>query len=151
VACIEPGRLAGLPAEQAAALRALGVEIAEAPEIGDAELVVDALLGTGPSRPVEGRMAEWIAAIDACGRPVTSVDVPSGLDAETGRALGPCVRATVTVTLGLPKPGLLTADGPAHAGTVWVADIGIPTEAYAAVGLEVPPGLFAGSDCFELR
>jgi NAD(P)H-hydrate epimerase len=78
------------------------------------------------------------------------VDVPSGLDADTGLAGGPCVRAAVTVTLGLPKPGLLQAAGPEHAGEVWVADIGVPSEAYAAFGIEVPPHLFTMHDRLQL-
>jgi len=150
VACTDPQALAGPAAEQARALRALGVEIAAEPELGTSQLVVDALLGTGLSRPAEGRMAEWIAAINGSGRRVVAVDVPSGLDADTGRAQGACVRASLTVTLGLPKPGLLTADGPAHAGEVWVADIGVPFEAYAAVGVQVPPHLFAMHDRLQL-
>ena len=68
---------------------------------------------------------------------------PSGLDADTGVAYAPTVRADVTVTLGLPKPGLLTADGPRLAGEVWAVDIGVPFEAYAAAGVEVPSGLYS--------
>jgi NAD(P)H-hydrate epimerase len=152
VACTDVGGLAGPAAEQARALRAVGVAISEEPAagLGDASLVVDALLGTGLSRPVEGRLAEWIAAVDRSGLRVVSVDVPSGLDADTGRALGACVRAAITVTLGLPKPGLLAADGPAHAGEVWVADIGVPFEAYEAIGVQVPAHLFAMHDRVQL-
>jgi len=152
VACPDVEGLTGPAAEQARALRGVGVAIAPEPPPGlaDAALVVDALLGTGLSRPVEGRLAGWIAAINEADRRVVSVDVPSGLDADTGSAAGACVRATVTVTLGLPKPGLLSADGPAHAGEVWVADIGVPFEAYAAIGVEVPPHLFAMHDRIQL-
>ncbi|HEY4027644.1 MAG TPA: NAD(P)H-hydrate epimerase [Candidatus Dormibacteraeota bacterium] len=150
VACTDPEHLAGPAAEEARALSALGVEIAREPDLREAQLVVDALLGTGLSRPAEGRMADWIAAVNGSGRRVVSVDVPSGLDADTGRAPGACVRAAVTVTLGLPKPGLLTGDGPDHAGEVWVADIGIPFEAYAAIGVEVPQHLFAMHDRLQL-
>ena len=56
----------------------------------------------------------------------------------------------MTVTLGLPKQGLLSAEGPAYAGDVWVADIGVPFEAYDAIGIEVPPHLFAMHDRFQL-
>ena len=154
VACVDVEGLTGPAAEQARALRAVDVAIAPSPpgpaELGDAALVVDALLGTGLSRPVEGRLAEWIGAIERAGRRVVSVDVPSGLDADTGLARGACVHAALTVTLGLPKPGLLTGDGPAHAGEVWVADIGVPLEAYAALGIEVPPHLFAMHDRVQL-
>jgi hypothetical protein len=78
------------------------------------------------------------------------VDVPSGLDADSGVAYAPCVQAATTLTLGLPKPGLLTGDGPRLAGEVWVADIGVPFEAYAAIGVTVPAGLFAKGDLIRL-
>jgi NAD(P)H-hydrate epimerase len=150
VACTEAGALAGPAAEEAHALRALGVELAAEPAPGGAQLIVDALLGTGLSRPAEGRIAEWIEVVNSSGCRVVSVDVPSGLDADTGLAGGPCVRAAVTVTLGLPKPGLLQAAGPEHAGEVWVADIGVPLEAYAALGIDVPPHLFTMHDRLQL-
>jgi hypothetical protein len=54
------------------------------------------------------------------------------------------------VTLGLPKAGLLVGDGPEHAGEVWVADIGVPFEAYAELGIRVPPHLFTMHDRFQL-
>jgi hypothetical protein len=60
-----------------------------------------------------------------------------------------CEGAT-TVTLGLPKPGLLSEDGPRVSGEVWVADIGVPFEAYAAAGVNVPPGLFTISELVRL-
>jgi NAD(P)H-hydrate epimerase len=152
VACADVDGLVGPAAEQARALRALGVAVDPEPDPGlhGASLVVDALLGTGLSRPAEGGLAGWIDAINDSGRRVVSVDVPSGLDADTGQATGACVRAAVTVTLGLPKPGLLVADGPARAGEVWVADIGVPFEAYAAIGVAVPAHLFAMHDRLQL-
>jgi hydroxyethylthiazole kinase-like uncharacterized protein yjeF len=150
VACVQLDGLSELAAGQAAALRAVGVEIATEPDFSEAQIVLDALLGTGLTRPAEGRVAGWIEAVNSSGRRVVAVDVPSGLDADTGIAAGPCVRAGLTVTLGLPKAGLLLADGPAHSGSVWVADIGIPFQAYAELGLQVPPHLFAMHDRFEL-
>lgn len=150
VACLDPEGFHGPAAEQAQALLALGVPLNPEPQPKAADLVLDALLGTGLSRPAEGRVAEWIELVNGWGRRVVSVDVPSGLDADTGRAGGACVTASVTVTLGLPKPGLLVGDGPARSGQVWVADIGIPLEAYAELGIEVPPNLFALHDNFEL-
>jgi NAD(P)H-hydrate epimerase len=150
VVCLDPERLSELAAQQAAVLRALGVPIASEPDFSGAQIAVDALLGTGLSRPAEGAVAAWIESINRSGLRVVSVDVPSGLDADSGKAAGPCVRAATTVTLGLPKAGLLTGDGPAHAGEVWVADIGVPLEAYADVGLQVHPHLFAMHDRFQL-
>jgi NAD(P)H-hydrate epimerase len=150
VACLQPERLSGPAAEQAAALRAIGIEIASEPDFSGAQVVLDALLGTGLSRPPEGAVADWIQAVNGSGMRVVSVDVPSGLDADSGRAEGACVNAALTVTLGLPKAGLLTGDGPARAGEVWVADIGVPFEAYAELGIRVPPHLFAMHDRFQL-
>jgi NAD(P)H-hydrate epimerase len=112
--------------------------------------VVDALLGTGLSQPPRGRVAEWIETVNSWERRVVAVDLPSGLVADTGETPGACVRAGLTVTLGLPKPGLLQRSGPGVAGEVWVADIGIPFEAYAAIGVAVPPHLFAMHDRVQL-
>jgi NAD(P)H-hydrate epimerase len=135
VCCVDAGRLRGAAARELDALRKVGVEVAGDLVLGEAEVVVDAIFGTGLGRAPEGRFAEWIEAINASGKPVISVDVPSGLDSDTGVAYAPCIRANVTITLGLPKPGLQ--------GRVLVADIGVPFEAYAAVGVAVPADLFA--------
>jgi NAD(P)H-hydrate epimerase len=150
VACLEPDRLSELAAREAAALRALGVEVSSELDFTGAQLVLDALLGTGLSRPPQGQVAAWIEAVNDSGLRVVSVDVPSGLDSDTGQAEGACVRAAITVTLGLPKAGLLIGDGPAYAGDVWVADIGVPFQAYAELGIEVPAHLFAMHDRFQL-
>jgi NAD(P)H-hydrate epimerase len=93
---------------------------------GEAEVVLDALFGTGLTRPVEGFCREVIEAINASGREVVAVDIPSGLDADAGRPLGAAVRAAATVTMAFPKAGFFAADGPAHCGDVRIADIGIP-------------------------
>jgi NAD(P)H-hydrate epimerase len=103
---------------------------------GPGDVVIDALLGTGLARPAEGAFAqaiELVAAARAAGAKVVAVDVPSGLSADTGRPLGPCVVADVTVTFAFQKRGLLLHPGPAHAGAVRVADIGIPAAAAAQV------------------
>jgi ADP-dependent NAD(P)H-hydrate dehydratase / NAD(P)H-hydrate epimerase len=150
IACLDLAALSGPAAEEAHALQRLGITVDPEPDPGDAQLIVDAVLGTGLSRPPEGKAASWIEAINSWRRRVVSVDLPSGLNGDTGAAPGVCVRADMTVTLGLPKPGLLEAGGPEHAGEVWVADIGIPFEAYAAVGIEVPPHLFTTHDRIQL-
>jgi NAD(P)H-hydrate epimerase len=151
VSCMDSGRLRGAAALEKGALDRLGVEVSSELHLDGAEIVVDALFGTGLSRAPEGRFAAWIDAINASGSHVVAVDLPSGLDADTGVAYAPCVRANATVTLGLPKPGLLTSDGVAVSGDIWVADIGIPYEAYAAVGVEVPHDLFAKGDTWQLN
>ncbi|HWR10083.1 NAD(P)H-hydrate dehydratase [Sporomusa sp.] len=92
-----------------------------------ADCLVDALLGTGFRGEISGDMAQLIDIINAAGKLVVAVDIPSGVDADTGRIYGKAVRATHTVTLGLPKPGLFLYPGAEYAGELTVADIGIPT------------------------
>lgn len=91
-----------------------------------ADIVVDALFGVGLSRPVDGPYARLVDAINQSGRPVISVDVPSGLHATTGRVLGVAVRASRTIALGFAKKGFYRGQGPALCGRVTVVDIGIP-------------------------
>jgi NAD(P)H-hydrate epimerase len=150
VSCIDRARLQGSAAKELVALRRIGIEVASDLRLEAADAVVDAIFGTGLSRRPEGTFAAWIEAINASQKLVISVDVPSGLDADTGAAYAPIVHAHTTVTLGLPKPGLLTGDGPQVAGEVWVADIGVPFEAYELLGVQVPPHLFALADRVRL-
>jgi len=95
--------------------------------LAGATFVVDAIFGTGLSRPVGGTEASAIEAIDQATRPVVAIDLPSGLDADTGAVLGVAVRATLTVTFGQHKLGLLTPRGAQLSGTLVVADLGVPT------------------------
>jgi NAD(P)H-hydrate epimerase len=136
VCCLDPSRLRGAARSELDALVRLGVEVEDQPRLKEATAVVDAIFGTGLSRAPEGRFAEWIEAINASAKEVLALDVPSGLDADSGLAYAPLVDADVTITLGLPKPGLSQ-----FGGKVIVVDIGIPTEAYAALGIEVPDNL----------
>ncbi len=97
-------------------------------------LIVDALLGTGLDRDVAGPFARVIDAMNRAPCPVLSLDVPSGIDADTGRALGVAVHADVTVTFAHPKLGLLTPRGLAHSGRLEVVDIGVPGRLVEHVG-----------------
>jgi len=145
VCCVDAGRLRGAAAKELDALRRVGVGVAADLRLEDAEVIVDAIFGTGLTRAPEGTFAEWIVAINASGKGVVAVDIPSGLDADSGVPYSPSVDANVTITLGLPKPGLLKLSG-----RVLVADIGIPSEAYAALGIDVPPDMFARGDLIPL-
>lgn len=123
---------------------------ADAPEgAGEAPaVVVDALLGTGLDRKITGPMADLIAGINALrkrGSRVIAVDVPSGLDADTGEPLGIAVRADVTVTFVGPKTGLCSLAAQPYVGDLIVADIGAPRSLTAQLGTpirEVPPDHF---------
>lgn len=90
------------------------------------DIVVDAIYGTGFKGKVRDYAGRIIEAINACNKPVIAVDVPSGLEADTGNVNGPCVRASLTVTFGLPKVGLLVEPGAGYTGELRVADISLP-------------------------
>ena len=94
--------------------------------LATASVIVDALFGTGLSRPLGGIHADVVAAIHEARRPVVAIDIPSGLDANTGAVLGVSVQARVTVTFAYYKLGLLTPGGAQHCGAIHVADIGVP-------------------------
>jgi hydroxyethylthiazole kinase-like uncharacterized protein yjeF len=104
-------------------------------------LVIDGLFGIGLAREVAGEWARLVAYANAQPCPVLALDIPSGLDSDTGRVLGCAVRATHTLTFIAHKPGLLTLDGPDLCGEVRVADLGLDVRA-----LLVPTGWIAGPE-----
>jgi NAD(P)H-hydrate epimerase len=97
----------------------------------EAELLVDAILGSGLERDLEGPYAEVVDAINAHGAPVLALDVPSGLNADTGAVMGVAVRADLTVTFVGLKRGLFLQDGPACIGDLRFAGLDIPAECRA--------------------
>lgn len=101
-------------------------------------LVIDALIGYGLEDAPRGQTAELISAIEDAVAPVVSLDVPSGLDGDSGHAPGIAVTADQTVTLALPKPGLQVSD----AGDIWLADLGIPSGVFRKIGIEVSARVF---------
>jgi hydroxyethylthiazole kinase-like uncharacterized protein yjeF len=98
------------------------------------DVVVDALFGTGLDRPIEGWRAEVVHAINSSSGPRFAVDLPSGLDADTGSTLGVAVEAKVTATFAHYKLGLLTPSGASLAGRVHVVDIGVPASLVTHLG-----------------
>jgi len=105
--------------------------------LGDCDLIVDAIFGTGLAGLVTGAAAAVIERINDSGRPVLAVDVPSGLDCDSGESLGSTVKATRTVTLVAHKPAMNIATAREHLGRVVVADIGAPVELLERFGRRV--------------
>jgi NAD(P)H-hydrate epimerase len=133
----DPATLIGAPAAQLAILAASGLRPA-APSTASrlldrADLVVDALIGYGLQSVPRGRTAELIELCNASAGLILALDVPSGLDATSGEAPGPVVQPNRTLTLALPKSGLAS-----QKGDLYLADIGIPPEAYARLGISIP-------------
>jgi ADP-dependent NAD(P)H-hydrate dehydratase / NAD(P)H-hydrate epimerase len=97
-------------------------------EIGSCDVIVDAIFGTGLRTPIAGVLETIVADINEMGIPVVSIDLPSGMSADTHRLIGDCLQATVTVTLAAPKLPLVLPPAAARAGELVIADIGIPPE-----------------------
>ena len=111
---------------------------AELPQFApQAELIIDAILGTGLDRDVTGEPAHAMAVINECSAPTLAVDIPSGLDANHGRPLGIAVQAAATVTFVGPKPGLLTESSRQWVGDLYISDIGAPNELAAEFGTPI--------------
>lgn len=108
-------------------------ELTEAMEVAD--LIVDAVLGYRVNGAPRGDEARLIALMNRSGRPVISLDVPSGLDPDSGNAAGLAVTAEATLTLALPKTGLLTAAGWRRSGRLYLGDLGLPEALFAGLGI----------------
>ncbi len=123
------GQADKLPADARAAFDAWlacgGTTLTDIPPASDYGLIIDGLFGIGLTRDLDPRHAALVAAANAMTAPILALDVPSGLCADSGRVLGCAIQADHTLTfLGL-KPGLLTLDGPDHAGMVHITDLGV--------------------------
>ncbi|MGB3564870.1 MAG: NAD(P)H-hydrate epimerase [Thermoanaerobaculia bacterium] len=115
------------------------------------DLVIDGIIGYSLGGPPTGEAAQLIEWANSQSAPVLALDVPSGLEATTGVALSPAIRATVTLTLALPKKGLRVPGVERHVGELYLADISVPPSLYKRVGIdqEVEP-LFAGGEIVRL-
>lgn len=121
---------AGEAARTLAEARAAGVQITDAEHVSLAafDLIIDALFGTGFRGPARGPAYVLIETANASHVPILAVDIPSGLNADSGQPEGPAIHAVATVTMGLPKVGLLLYPGAELAGMLYVADIGYPSD-----------------------
>jgi NAD(P)H-hydrate epimerase len=136
--------LGAVPAHQLDIVARMGIEVSAKPQ--SAALVVDALIGYGLRGDPGGRTAELIDWANTQASAIVALDNPSGLDVTTGRAGSPCIRATATLTLALPKTGLA---GAGETGELFLADISVPPAVYRQLGLTVPP-LFSHDTIIEL-
>jgi NAD(P)H-hydrate epimerase len=141
-------------AHQLQILRRMDLSVGTTEDLGlvePSELVIDGIIGyslRGAPRGESARLIEWANNQPA---PVLALDVPSGLEATTGVALSPAVRATATLSLALPKAGLRVQGVERHVGELFLADISVPSILYTRVGLEAEVGpIFAGGEIVRL-
>lgn len=142
----EETEMAPVPAHQLDIIRRIGIPVLDEP--APAEVVLDALIGYSLRGNPRGRTADLIEWANAQTSPVVALDAPSGLDVTTGKAASPCVRASATLTLALPKVGLLQA--PDRVGRLFVADISVPPSVFERFGINVP-ALFARDPIVEVK
>jgi hydroxyethylthiazole kinase-like uncharacterized protein yjeF len=144
-----PDATAALARAQAAGLSNLSITrgLATPPALQADDLAIDALLGRGLTRAVQGELADAIARLNDCAAPVLAVDLPSGLPADSGALppAAPCVRSRWTLALLSLSPGLFTADGRDHAGAVWLDDLGVEPLAQAPCAWLGAPGVLAAA------
>lgn len=132
---------AGLPAFHLAALQAAEVATTWADdgwELPPSDLIIDALIGTGLVDSPQGTARDLILLANSSQAPVLSVDLPTGVDPDTGELASPHISAEATLSIGLPKRGLQMEKTQALCGTLYLADIGIPSAAYEKAKIEVP-------------
>ncbi len=129
---VAPARLRGASGAFFKVLDRMGVPVAPAEgealdaALAGADIVVDAILGTGFKAPLREGVARITGRVNASGRPVLAVDIPTGVEADTGAASADAIRAQATVTFGLPKVGHLVGEGRECTGALHVAEIGFP-------------------------
>ncbi len=119
----------------------------DAMQLSGCDAIVDALLGTGLERDVSGPWRAAIEAINNAGVPVLAVDIPSGLNADTGRVMGAAVRAQATMSFIGLKTGLFTGDGPSYTGDIFFDDLSVPVTIYkdvVPVARRITPGNLHG-------
>src|SRR5256885_8340171 len=121
-----------------------GTLLREIPGESRFDLAVDGLFGIGLARPLAGAHAALVRRLNALGVPTLALDVPSGIDADTGAIMGCAVRASHTITFIAYKPGLLTLDGPDHCGEVKLDTLGLDP-----AGLLEPEGLLLAADILD--
>jgi NAD(P)H-hydrate epimerase len=143
-----------VPRSQLAILRTMGVPIAiagsEDPSL-PADVIIDGLIGYNLQGAPRGTVADLIRQANTHPAPVLSMDVPSGIDSDSGSVFDPAIRAAATMSLALPKIGLRAPDAEGHVDELYLADIGVPPSLYAtpSIGLSVGP-LFATADLVQL-
>jgi len=130
-------KLKDAPAHQLRTLHALGVHVSGDFPTGNFDLMIDALIGYGLRGAPRGNISRWIQKANRSAIPILSLDIPSGLDADTGVPLGDCIRADATLTLALPKVGMREDGASKYLGALYIGDISVPLRLLREMGIEM--------------
>jgi NAD(P)H-hydrate epimerase len=128
-------RIKDVPLGQLHVLEKMGIPILLGDyNLRDYDLLIDGLIGYGLEGNPRDKVAMMINDANASGRPILALDLPSGMNATTGEAYDPCIKATATITLALPKTGFLASSASRLVGDLFLADISIPHRVYEGFG-----------------
>lgn len=140
----------GVPAHQLDILQRMEIPIVDSASLPSTpSLILDAIIGYNLSGVPRGAAADLIRWANGQTAPILALDTPSGLDVTSGTAHDPTIRAAATLTLALPKQGLTTPEAKTYVGDLYLADISVPPELYAKMGIDVPT-LFAQADFIRI-
>ncbi len=140
----------GIPAHQLDILKQMNIPIVEHASLpATFELILDAIIGYSLSGSPRSTAADLIRWANKQNVPILSLDIPSGLDLTSGKAYDPTIRATTTLTLALPKQGLLNPQSATYVGELYLADISVPPELYSKMGVRVS-SLFDREDIIRI-
>jgi NAD(P)H-hydrate epimerase len=134
----DPSRLKDIPKHQWQILKVMGIPDHYDDQLSKVDLIIDAMIGYGLTGNPRGIAATWINRINEREVPILSLDTPSGLNTTTGIPHDPCTNATATMTLALPKIGLLSNEARPFVGVLYLADISVPTELYKKFDISLP-------------
>lgn len=131
-----PEQLKTIPAHQWQSIKKLGI-VVDNPDLESADLIIDAMIGYGLVGSPRPPISDWIEKANDSKVDILSLDAPSGLNTTTGDTSDLCIKAKATMTLAMPKTGLLTKKSKKCVGELYLADIGVPPELYAAPSLNL--------------
>ncbi len=127
-----------VPMRQFQILEKMGLETLTEYDLKDYDLLIDGLIGYGLDGNPRDRVGSIIRDANKSGRPILAIDIPSGINATTGEPYDPCIKASATLTLALPKTGFLEYRARKYLGQLFLADISIPRLAYERLGQRNP-------------
>ena len=128
-------KMKDVPLRQLQIIEKMGIPILSTDYVlGDYDLLIDGLIGYGLEGNPRDRVAIMIEDANASGSPILALDLPSGMNATTGETYHPCIKATATLTLALPKTGFLARSASPYVGDLYLADISIPRKVYQRFG-----------------